>query len=119
MFRRELPQAFHVGARVVVNLALLRQAHPIRPDVMRREDDPFRADGLEIREQFSVMLLDLFLVQSGVVDEFRHDEIGLLGKDFLGVVVFAAGRLGEITAGVTSAPRFGDEFDPRLGEACA
>jgi hypothetical protein len=82
MFRSELPQPFHVGPRVVVNLALLRQAHPIRPDVMRRKNNPLRADGFEVREEFSAPLLDLFLAQSCVVDNSDTMRSGLCASTF-------------------------------------
>ena len=56
-------------AGLIVHIALAVQIHPVGPNVVRRQDDPFGTDALKIGEQLRVTLFDLLRIQPGVVDE--------------------------------------------------
>ena len=66
---------------------------------------------LEVGQQLPVALVDLRRVQARVVDELRHDEVGLHREHLLPVVVRAARRLGEVAVRVAPAPGLGQQLD--------
>ena len=48
MFVGKQAQAFHVGPGIFVNIVLAGQPHPIRADIVRRENHPFGPRFLEV-----------------------------------------------------------------------
>ena len=106
----ELAEGDDIAARVVVDVFFGRQSHPVRADVVGREDDPFGADGGEIAEEFAVAVIDDLFVQACIVDEFGDDKIRLNGENCFVIVMNLACGLGKITGRIVAAPSLCDKF---------
>ena len=59
VFLRKFAEAGHIRARIVVNVPLSGESHPVGNHVVGRQNRPLGADGLEIGQQLAVPLLDL------------------------------------------------------------
>ena len=111
---REAVDHFHVGARVVVKVSLRSHIH--EAVVVRGQDNPLRANALEIKEELAVMPFHRRYLQHAVVYEFGNHQIRPGHEHRLREVADVAGRCFEEVRGVVRAPADGDEYDVGFGK---